>query len=445
MSERFDLIIRNARSDAGAPLSIGVRGGRIAAMGASITGSGPEYDARGQIAGPGLHDHHLHLLATAARMQSIDLADCRTVDAIVTKLRGGDQAPGAWVRAIGYDERVAGLPDRDILDAWLPDHPLRVQDRTGGYWLLNSAAIAKLGDPPFPGCVERAADGQPNGRIWRGDAWLRERIGGAPPSLAALGATLAQYGVTGVTDAGASNGAAEAALLAGAMAQRLVIMGTEQLPAGENYAVGPVKLLLDENDLPPIEAVTARIAAARALGRNVAAHCVTLGELVFYLEALAVTGGAKPGDRIEHGGVIPESLIGDVAAAGLTVATQPNFIHDRGDRYRAQLDADELDDLYRLGSLLRAGVRVLGGSDAPYGDMNPWIALRAATDRRTKGGDVIGACEVIDRAAALALYQARPPAIGMPADLILYDWPEDSGALGQVGLTLMGGAFAWQD
>ena len=47
-------------------------------------------------------------------------------------------------------------------------------------------------------------------------------------------------------------------------------------------------------------------------------------------------------------------------------------------------------------------------------------------------------------AAALALYQARPPAIGMPADLILYDWPEDSGALGQVGLTLMGGAIAWQ-
>ena len=66
-------------------------------------------------------------------MQSIDLADCRTVDAIVTKLRGGDQAPGAWVRAIGYDERLAGLPDRDMLDTWLPDHPLRVQDRTGGF------------------------------------------------------------------------------------------------------------------------------------------------------------------------------------------------------------------------------------------------------------------------------------------------------------------------
>ncbi|HMP45517.1 MAG TPA: amidohydrolase family protein, partial [Sphingopyxis sp.] len=118
-------------------------------------------------------------------------------------------------------------------------------------------------------------------------------------------------------------------------------------------------------------------------------------------------------------------------------------IHDRGDRYRAQMDAEELDNLYRLGSLLRGGVRVLGGSDAPYGDANPWIALRAATDRRTQGGDVIGAGEAVRRAEALALYQS-PLAVGAPADLILYDWPEDEGALGLVALTLIGGEIVWQ-
>ena len=199
-----------------------------------------------------------------------------------------------------------------------------------------------------------------------------------------------------------------------------------------------MKLLLDENDLPPVEAVAARIAAARARGRKVAAHCVTLGELLFVLGALEAAGGARPGDRIEHGGMIPASLIGDVAAAGLTVVTQPNFIHDRGDLYRAQIDAAELDDLYRLGSLVRGGVRVLGGSDAPYGDANPWIALRAATDRRTRGGDVIGGSEAVGRAEALALYQS-PLIVGAPADLILYDWPKDAGALGSVALTLIGG------
>ncbi len=444
MGKRFDLLIRNARGATGGRLDIGISDGRIAAMGANVAGTGPEYDARGLTAGPGLHDHHLHLLATAARMESVDLADCADADAAIARLRAHARAPGTWVRAIGYDERTAGLPDRTMLDAWLPDHPLRVQDRTGAYWLLNGAALAKLGDPPFSDCVECDGDGLPTGRIWRGDAWLRERIGGAPPSLAALGAKFAQWGVTGVTDAGASNGPAEARLLAGAMPQRLVLMGTEDLPAGDGYALGPVKLLLDENDLPAIETIAARIGAARALGRNVAAHCVTLGELVFYLQALTEAGGPRPGDRIEHGGVIPESLIGDIAAAGLTVITQPNFIHDRGDRYRAQMDPDDLYDLYRLSSLLRGGVHVLGGSDAPYGDANPWIAIRAATDRRTRGGDLIGAGEAIDRNAALALYQADPLTVGAPADLILYDWPEDHGSAASVGLTLIGGEIVWQ-
>lgn len=315
MSGQFDLIIRNARNASGMRLDIGIRAGRIAAMGA-VAGSGPDHDAAGRMAGPGFHDHHIPLLATAARMASVDLAGCITEDAAIAALRSSASEPNGWVRAIGYDERVAGLPDRTRLDAWLPDNPLRVQDRTGGYWLLNSAGIAELGAPPFPSCVERDASGQPSGRIWRGDAWLRGRIGGAAPSLAALGAKLAARGVTGVTDAGASNGPAEAALLSGAIPQRLVLMGAETLAAGPGYTLGAVKLLLDENDLPPIAETATRIAAARSAGRSVAAHCVTLGELVFYLEALALAGGAKPGDRIEHGGIIPQSLIADSPQRG---------------------------------------------------------------------------------------------------------------------------------
>ncbi|MCM3418159.1 amidohydrolase family protein [Sphingopyxis alaskensis] len=444
MMLRFDLVIRNARTQDGRAVDVGICEGRIAAMDERVSGKGPEYDAAGQILGPGLHDHHLHLLAAAARRESVDLSGCRNADAIVDRLRRATGTPVTWVRAIGYDERVAGLPDRAVLDAWLPDRPLRIQDRTGGYWLLNSAGVRRLGGPPFPACVERSADGEPNGRIWRGDAWLRGRIGGQPPSLAALGATLARWGVTAVTDAGASNGAAEAALLAGALPQRLTIMGTEALPAGEGYRLGAVKLLLDENDLPPLAQLAARIDAARRLGRPVAAHCVTLGELLFYLGALDQAGGTKPGDRIEHGGRIAYSLIDDIAAAGLIVVTQPNFIHDRGDRYRAQMQDDELGDLYRLGSLIRAGVAMRGGSDAPYGELNPWIALRAATDRRTQRGHVIGIDEAIGREAALALYEAGALHIGGPADLMLYDWPRDPGALGHVGLTVIGGDIVWQ-
>src|SRR5690606_25200144 len=141
----------------------------------------------------------------------------------------------------------------------------RMQDRTGAYWLLNSAGIARLGEQTLPPCVERDASGRPTGRIWRGDTWLRERIGGSPPSLTTLGQKLARWGITGVTDASASNGMAETKLLTGAISQRLVIMGTEELSDGESYSIGAVKLLLDENDLPAIDQTVARIAAARRL------------------------------------------------------------------------------------------------------------------------------------------------------------------------------------
>ncbi len=444
MTARFDLVIRDARSAGGRPLSVGIRGGRIAALGTIGAACGPELDAHGRTVGPGLHDHHLHLLATGARLESVDLSDARDAGTIISRLRAQPGQSGEWVRAVGYDERAAGLPDRTLLDAWMPDRPLRLQDRTGGYWILNSAGVAMLGEAPFPPCVERGADGRPNGRIRRGDAWLRERIGGLPPSLTRLGERLSRMGVTAVTDASASNGAEEAALLAGSLPQRLTIMGTEALPRDDRYSLGPVKLLLDEDDLPPLPDAAARIAAARKLGRAVAAHCVTLGELVFYLEALGAAGGARPGDRIEHGGMIAESLIADIAASGLIVVTQPNFIHDRGDRYLDQLPQHERDDLYRLASLLRGGVAVRGGSDAPYGDLDPWVALRAATNRLTRGGHSIGPGEAIDRKAALALYEAVPLAVGSPADLILYDWPGEPDALGSVALTLIGGQIAWQ-
>jgi predicted amidohydrolase YtcJ len=444
MTSAFDLVIRNACSADGLPLSIGIRAGRIAALGTDVEGRGPEIDAGGRTAGPGLHDHHLHLLATAARMGSIDLAGCRDVDAIVQRLRGAAGGAGEWVRAIGYDERVADLPDAAALDTWLADRPLRVQDRTGACWLLNSMAIERLGGPPFPASVEIGPGQRPTGRIRRGDAWLRSRIGGGAPSLAPLGQRLAQRGITGVTDASASNGPDEAEFLAGSIPQRLILMGSEALGAGDGYALGPVKLLFDESDLPPVDAIAGRIGAARALGRNVAAHCVTLGELVVYLAALDAAGGARAGDRIEHGSVIPASLIPDIAAAGLIVVTQPNFIHDRGDRYLAELDASELADLYRLRSLIDGGVAMLGGSDAPYGDPDPWIALRAATDRRTRSGALIGASEAVDRMRALSLYGPAPLCAGMPADLILYDWPVDPAAPVTVALTVIGGEIVWQ-
>ena len=106
-------------------------------------------DAAGGVLLPGLHDHHVHLRALAAAAASVAPArrDVRTAAELAARLRAADAdlPPGAWLRAVGYHESVAGSLDRHALDRLLPHRPVRVQHRTGALWMVNSLAAAQLG------------------------------------------------------------------------------------------------------------------------------------------------------------------------------------------------------------------------------------------------------------------------------------------------------------
>ena len=112
--------------------------------------------------------------------------------------------------------------------------------------------------------------------------------------------------------------------------------------------------------------------------------------------------------------------------------TQPGFVAERGDEYLAEVEAADRPHLYPCRSLLDAGVAVGGSTDAPFTDPDPWRAVRAAVERRTRTGAVLGAPEALDPQRALALFLARlddpggPPRQvrpGAPADLCLLDRP----------------------
>src|SRR5690606_2516700 len=77
-------------------------------------------------------------------------------------------------------------------------------------------------------------------------------------------------------------------------------------------------------------------------------------------------------------------------------------------------DADDQPDLYRLRTLLDAGVRVAAGTDAPFGGSDPWASMAAAVERRTIGGHVLGPDERVDLTTALALFTGRADAPGRP-------------------------------
>jgi predicted amidohydrolase YtcJ len=187
--------------------------------------------------------------------------------------------------------------------------------------------------------------------------------------------------------------------------------------------------------------------------RPVAIHCVTRVQLVLATSALE-DAGARPGDRIEHGSVILADLIGVLARLGTTVVTQPHFVIERGDDYRRDVDADDLDSLYRIRSLLDAGIPVAAGTDAPFGSPDPWPSIAAAIDRRTHDGEALGSDEAVDLATALGLYLGHAEApgrprtieVGAPADLCVLTVPwrdlPDALAADPVQHTFIAGALA---
>ncbi len=460
------MLIRHAEVE-GRLLDVRIRGAWIAALEPTLAPEPGEttLDAEGGALLPGLHDHHLHLFALAAAAASLRCGppDVYTRTQLARALAGAPD--GDWIRGIGYHDSVAGALERRALDALEGTRPLRIQQRSGALWLLNSAAIAALGldaGADHPG-VERDTDGRATGRLYRADAWLRERLGpAAPPNLTEVGAQLASYGVTGVSDATPTNGAAELfaftrALERGELQQRLVVLGRPDLPEPSRPGLtrGAVKLVLAEHDLPGLDALQGEIESAHAGGRTLAIHCVTRSELLLATAAFAAAG-ARPGDRIEHASVAPGEAVEALAALPLTVVTQPGFVMERGDAYRREVEERDLPWLYRCRGFLEAGVPLGAGTDAPFGSPDPWIAMRAAVDRRTRCGATLGAGERLSPEQALALFSSAPQAPGgaprrvapgEPADLLLLDrpWSRARERLehGLVRATLRDGAPIW--
>jgi predicted amidohydrolase YtcJ len=403
-------------------------------------------EAHGGALIPGLHDHHVHLLALDAARRSVDVSPAATPtvasfrDALSARL--GSAASQGWIRAVGYHETVAGALDADALDRLdtrLTSVPIRIQHRTGQLWILNGEALRRLGIAELDKAgIERRSNGLPTGRLFGFDAELRGLLPTEPtPDLTAVGRELASYGVTGVTDCTPFDEVTDLTSLgqaarAAGFPVSVTITGGPDLPdeAMPELDRGPVKILPDDHQPPDLQQLIDVFGKARATGRPIAVHCVTRVGLVLALAALDEVG-RQPGDRIEHGAVIPTELVDELRDRSLIVITQPNFVTERGDEYLTDVEPHDRPHLWRCGSLTRSGVAVAGGTDAPFGDPDPWAAIAAATSRRTRRGTEVGPDERLPAGEALDLFlgSARDPARprrvepGAVTDLCLLDVP----------------------
>ena len=370
----------------------------------------PDIDGKGGALLPGLHDHHIHLNATAAAMASVRCGppEVRTEEELVDALNvSGD----GWIRGVGYHHSVAGEIDREWLDHNGPKRPVRIQHRSGRLWILNSRAMdaLKIREPK-------------DGRLFDSDVLIRRK---GFPDLGPLINQLKSWGVTGVTEVTPSNRVAEFEnYLDQAKELNLSIMGTAELTCVTHPARAHLKLHYHDHDLPPLADLTREIGDAHDAGRAIASHCVTRAELMMTLAAIE-EAGPMPGDRIEHAAIADEAAIDWMKRLGVIVVTQPNFIAERVDAYMADVPLEDHSYLWRLKSFAAAGLPLAAGSDAPFGDPNPWKAMAAAVNRPAGFEQ-----ESITPEEALALYtkpaddaggKPRRVAIGEPSDLILLD------------------------
>ena len=200
-------------------------------------------------------------------------------------------------------------------------------------------------------------------------------------------------------------------------------MGGTKLSSAQSQHL---KLHYHDHNLPALDNLAAEVKQAYEAGRNVAAHCVTRAELMLTLAAIELAGPVK-GNRIEHAAIADDAAIEWMKKLGVIVVTQPNFITEREAAYVKDVPKDDHKNLWRLKAFADGGLKLAAGSDAPFGNPDPWAAMAAAV-RRPKGFEG----ESVMPETALALYtkpandageDSRKIEVGAAADICLLDRP----------------------
>ena len=425
------MLIARAEIFGGGLADLRIEHGKVTAIGHLAPRLGERVlDLQGGAALPGLNDHHIHLMAYAASLESVSCGPPKVhgPDQLIEALGSASPNQDGWIRGIGYHESVAGDLERRWLDRHLPDVPIRVQHRSGRLWVVNGAGLKRLARSGADG----ALPAHDEGRFHDQDEALGRLWGRTPPSVGAASVRLASYGVTGLTDLTPQNDDAAAARFGdlrsnGSLLQAIRVGGVLRM---NHRLTGPTKVHLHDSAFPDFDGLCDLIRASHAQRREVAVHCVTEAELVFTLAAFR-EAGTCPGDRIEHASITPPALLSQLRELRLLVVTQPHFIAERGDAYRRDLTCAEQCWLYRCRGFLDRGIPLAGGSDAPFGHADPWRAMRAAVTRQTASAGILGEGERLTPEEALSLFlgaldephKPRRIAVGEAADLCLLDRP----------------------
>ncbi|MEE4283908.1 MAG: amidohydrolase [Pseudomonadales bacterium] len=473
-------------------------------------------DLQGQTIMPGFIDTHVHISGKARRY--IDLTKVTSIAEIQDLIRAkASQLPaGDWITGYGWSEDTLLELRRPLiadLDAAAPDNPIMLT-RAGAHSAVFSSEALRLAGinaqtpDPEGGTIERDDKGALNGIIReRHEELVGKLVPQATydelrPSLVQELQNLFPLGITSIVEASTSVDyypewqhiyathrgrlPRTAVQLAYAGDEKMSAFGQKSGDGDAHLRVGAIKIFADGGFTGPAAYTTKPYRGEdeyrgklnmtegdlRDLIRNVHQQGWQMGihaigdaaiELVvdYLSEALADMPREDHRHYLNHFTIKPSTqTMENMAANGIAITQQPNFMYTLEGRYTEYLDGQRLQSNNPMASPMGHGIHVAMSSDIlPLG---PWVGIYAATTRQGMSGAVFGAEEKISRFEALRAYTAKGAFLtreedikgqllpGMLADFIILEQnpltvPDPALLNMQTNAVFLGGQQVWSN
>ncbi len=407
-------------------------------------------DLKGATVVPGMADAHYHFSGVGFREMNLNLEGTVSLDDFLAKVKARvDKAkPGEWITGRGWIEtfwKPQAFPTRWDLDKIAPANPVFLTRADGHGAVVNSVAlqlakIDKNTESPFGGeIMQDKQRGEPNGMLLdRAQALVSRNIPSATKAEFEQALLLADkrstsLGWTQVQDAGVGWDQIElvkklygeqklkirlyeAIRGPGADAQRLLregaqiglydgkltirtikvsidgALGSKGAALLDNYADHDTNGFLtfkEEQVVPMLEEALKKTiqVETHAIGDRANRTILDWYETAFNDVPMILRMDRNPPRwRIEHAQILSPTDIPRFAKLGVIPSMQPS--HAIGDLHFApsRLGMKRLEGAYAWQTLIKSGVVIAGGSDAPVERGEPMIEFYAAVARKDQKG-----------------------------------------------------------
>ncbi|WP_053334595.1 amidohydrolase [Gemmatimonas phototrophica] len=427
-----------------------VREGRVVFVGndsAALALKGPTtrvLDLKEHVVLPGLVDAHTHVAELGQSLDRVNLTGVATEAEAVALIaaRAATTPKGEWILGYGWDEGAWAnrYPDKTLLTARVPDHPVILRSLHGFAAWANERALTLAGitrNTPVPtgGEIRLDAKGEPTGLVLNRAVPLLDNAVPLPTPaqrdaqvLRALH-VMAHAGYTGVHEAGVAPDVMdsfERLALRDSLPLRVYAMlsardsslirqwitrgpftsanGMLSVRAVKAYYDGALgsrgaQLLADYADQPGHRGVSGGsygfdqrlVADIMSVGFQVGIHAIgdagnraTLNFIDSVMRAAPKARGLR--HRVEHAQVVSPPDLARFASLGVIASVQPpHAVEDKG-WAETRLGANRIGGAYAWRTLRQAGAGLVFSSDLPGSDWSPFYGLHSAITRQDTSG-----------------------------------------------------------